>query len=304
MKASFSSDLKKSRKHEVLAAERYGDTLVVTPLGDIPEFSKNVIDEEFQRVRRLAGDEGISNIVCDFSEKSYFAQEMVVPLIGLRDQVRTRGRFVAAGMSDEMTALFSRSESGTHILQFPTRSEAIGHVAKVSFGGRVRAAARRNRWLFRALGAVAFCGLLAACWFTFGERLLAGSRARQLYRRLEYAWADAQRVVDSKPTKANWKGLGDRFQEQVFDPLIEFRADENLTPAEKAVMNAASTLQGMSRSPQGSLERGQDRFLEQAEAARLAIEEEDEITLPRLEPILYPVPETLSGQDSAGEDEP
>lgn len=281
-------DLTVARKHELVQCERVGDTLVVTPLGDRMEYSNGVFEHELNRVRRIASNETVRNIVCDFSEKGYFSQELVVPILGLRDHVRTRGRFVAAGMSEQMSKMFEHSESGTHILQYPDRNSAISQVADVSISEAASARFRQNRRLLMPISIVAVIAMLAAGWFAIGEPYFFGSPAAQLYRTLASCWADADEVVNSQPTKANWNGLKSRFLENLTGPVASLRDKTEKTPADVAVLAAANKLQSIAGEPRDRIEIMQDQFLPLAEKARTVIEQADGVSLPKIEEIDIP----------------
>lgn len=281
-------ELKAAAKHDLILCERVGDTLVITPLGDHLEFAKAIFEHELGRIRRLASNESVRNIVCDFSRKSYFSQELVVPLLGLRDHIRTRGRFVTCGMSEQMSKMFEHSESGTHILQFPNRQVAIGQIADLSLKEAIAARLRQYRRFVMPIFVLLFGVLAVIGWYVIADPMLNGSPAEKLYRTVADAWSDVDRVVHSNPKKANWNGLKSRLIEGFVDPIASLRAKENKTAAELAVIAAASHLQAIGVNPRDGLELRQDEFIRLAEEARLAIEQEDEISLEPLKRIELP----------------
>lgn len=284
---SIANDWKKLRQHEVVLCDQQGDTLVIAPQGDVQEFASNSFEEELARIRRVVAEGAVSNIVCDFSATSYFSQGVVIPLIGLRDQVRTRGRFVVSGLSDEMSKMFEHSESGTHLLQYPTRNDAVRDIATVSWSTTLKTRLRQNHRLLIGAGAAFTIILVSFAWVSFGERLVVGSRAQQLYFEFVSVWDDARDVVQSNPTKANWNGLGNRIYDAIYAGVLEIRQSDSATAADLAVAEAANQLQMISQDPRSRLESMQDRFLDLAANARTAIKVEDDVTLPTLEPIEF-----------------
>lgn len=91
-----------ARVHTVFPAERRGDTLIVTPTGDLGGFGRNVVEAELQNLRSLFDQDDVSKLIFDLSDAPYFGSEMIATMISFTQKSRPEQKVAVCGASSDM----------------------------------------------------------------------------------------------------------------------------------------------------------------------------------------------------------
>ena len=122
-------------RHVVFPLKRKGDTLIVSPAGDVGSFTSADVQGELNQVVKLFDDPRLKNVIVDLGSSNYFGSEMIGAINFLGSHVRERGgRFAVCEASPDM-------RQGLHIMKLDTiwplhesRREAENAVVTQSLG--------------------------------------------------------------------------------------------------------------------------------------------------------------------------
>jgi stage II sporulation protein AA (anti-sigma F factor antagonist) len=116
---------------EMMEIERQGDTLILTPLGDLRELYCQEIEAEREQVQRhLEAEPSIRGVVVDFGKTDYFGSTALGLLVWLRHEMRVRGgRMALCNLSAHEQDIVE--VTGTDVLWtvYPSREEAVAAVS-------------------------------------------------------------------------------------------------------------------------------------------------------------------------------
>ena len=154
------SVLQRAAAHTVLPCEARGDTLVMTPGGDLAGYSRQEFAAELARVKELLGrrpqaarprpagapknakavapPRAFQNLIVDLSNSAYFGSEMIGHLVDLRKSVREDGVMALSGLSSDMDAGLRVMKLDQMWMTFDTREEAVRALASEPLGSRLR----------------------------------------------------------------------------------------------------------------------------------------------------------------------
>jgi anti-anti-sigma factor len=109
-----------------LALEQTGDTLIVTPTGDLRELEDGWLVSGSAEVLARLADRSIKNVVLDFSRTDYFGSSALGFFIRLWREVRRRGgRMALSNLSPHEVEALGVSELSSLWPLCPARDEAL-----------------------------------------------------------------------------------------------------------------------------------------------------------------------------------
>ncbi|MDX1969485.1 MAG: STAS domain-containing protein [Planctomycetaceae bacterium] len=125
-------ELAETRLHKVYQAERWGDTLVVVPLGDAMGFSVTSVNSEMSVIKGLAESRATKHLIVDLSRGNYFGSIVLGALISLGTAVRDQGgRIALSGASKDMQDVLRLMKLDRMWEMFPDRASAMRTISKV-----------------------------------------------------------------------------------------------------------------------------------------------------------------------------
>ena len=279
----WSGYMRAARDHVVLETVRRGQALVVRPLGDLPGYSPTAFRGELRRVQKLAEDPRIKHIICDFSHSAYFSQEMVVPLLALREPLDERGKLVMCGLSDEMRTLMEHTEGGADVIQYDDRPSAIDDLSGESIFTRSSEWMNLHPKSTLAIAALVLTPLVLLLAYTVDENPFdLRSPAEQLYDALADEWEEAVDLEASGASREDWRDFARPAGERVFDLLVQMRETEGRDDADNAVMRALVIMLRITEAPEdrvrsmaGQFTTAMDMAREQLAAKEIAVDRVD-----------------------------
>jgi anti-anti-sigma factor len=109
-----------------LATDRVGDTLIVTPTGDLRELDDEWLLSGTADVLDRLSDPSVKNLVIDFSQTDYFGSSALAFLIRLWKEAHRRGgRMALSNLSPHEVEILGATELSSLWPLCPTRAEAV-----------------------------------------------------------------------------------------------------------------------------------------------------------------------------------
>lgn len=179
------SVLEKAEGHTILPVERLGDTLLVTPHGDLGGYSPHAFHAEYQRVQDLLDDSSIKNLIIDLGGSRYFGSEMVGALVAMRQKVADRGRAVITDVSDDTLVGLEMVKADRLFELYDSRSKALHDVPRMTIGERARRHRKKLGWM------VAVALLVGVAWGFHETKVgyqIFGSRTARTYETIARKW--------------------------------------------------------------------------------------------------------------------
>ncbi|QDU40271.1 hypothetical protein Mal4_46270 [Maioricimonas rarisocia] len=244
--------------HTVFPVERRGDTLIVTPTGDLGGFGRTVVESELQNLRKLFADDGTANLIFDLSGAPYFGSEMIAAMISFTQRARPDQKVAICGASSDMQVTLRMMRVETIMPVFDTRAEAFSNIVNESISDRIRL----YRWIVGPVGLVLVAGTL--WWITFRTPLLAslvGTQASRNYNELLEVWDEVATMRGANADPPAWKELKRRVDDRLKPRIESLRSDQNASLRKEAlVANLAVWSAVVSGDP--STKTGDDAVLE------------------------------------------
>jgi anti-anti-sigma factor len=112
--------------HSELALDQVGDTLIMTPTGDLRELDDEWLLSGTAQVLDRLNDLSVKNLVIDFSRTDYFGSSALGLFIRLwRDVYRRGGRMALSNLSPHEVEILAATELCGLWALCPTREQAI-----------------------------------------------------------------------------------------------------------------------------------------------------------------------------------
>lgn len=202
-------ELTETRLNRVYPAERWGNTLVVSPKGDAAGFSVTSVNTEMAVITSLFDRAELKHLVIDLSSGNYFGSVVLGALVQLGTAVRNRGgRIAMAGASTDMQDILRLMKLDQMWELYADRQAALRAIADIPVGERLWARRKFFVAAFIAAGVVA-----AVIWM---PRPVPG---HSQYAKMQELW----REVESKrltATSEEWARLKQRC-EKLLLPLVK-----------------------------------------------------------------------------------
>jgi anti-anti-sigma regulatory factor len=243
-KPTFPVALKLAARHLCLPVERVGDTLVVTPAGDLTSFSRTLVSAELKRVQELLGALDVNHVLFDLGNARYFGAEAIGLFLQMKQSLRPEGRLVFCETSRDMKTLFEHLQVNQVVEVSDSRRETLSRLARVSFSER---AARWYR-IALLLGIVAL--FLGAYWTATQTNVLArwiDTPEMRGYRRVSVAYQDLATFLSLPRNRAregeySWDLVKARLNEQCQPVKTRFWHGEQSRPDHRQLGLAAHLL--------------------------------------------------------------
>jgi stage II sporulation protein AA (anti-sigma F factor antagonist) len=114
----------------MIEVELQGDTLVLTPQGDLRELDYQEIEAEGEELLRLAEDPAVKNVVVDFARTDYFGSTALGLFARLWKRVRARGgRMALCNVSAHESQIMAVTRLASFWPVLPSREEALAALA-------------------------------------------------------------------------------------------------------------------------------------------------------------------------------
>uniref|UniRef100_A0A7C2K2F9 Anti-sigma factor antagonist n=1 Tax=Schlesneria paludicola TaxID=360056 RepID=A0A7C2K2F9_9PLAN len=198
-----------TRLHRVYLADRYGDTLVITPRGDAAGFSATSVNTEMATISALAQEPAVKHLLVDLGKSNYFGSVILGSLVQLGHDVRKRGgRIGLCGASSDMQDVLRLMKLEQMWEMFPALSTGLSAVATIPLGERIW----RRRGALAVVAAVILAGLLYAY-------LPRPDYARINYERLSKLWQETEDRRDTAGSE-EWARLQKRMESEL-DSMLE-----------------------------------------------------------------------------------
>jgi hypothetical protein len=112
-----------ARINRALKAEIHGDTVIVTPTGDLGDFRYKDIHLDVGRINDLLVRDDCRNVLIDMSADPALGTVVMTALVGFCRSVKGAAAF--CHVSDEMRESLNSARIGSLWPQFATRAEAL-----------------------------------------------------------------------------------------------------------------------------------------------------------------------------------
>ena len=175
-------------RHHVLPVVREGDTLIISPVGDLTGFGTNEMQTEMDRIIHLLDDPSIRNAVIDLSTSNYYGTAILSVFFKLRDACQT-GQTVLCDLSEDMQVVLELFKLEESFPVYETRREAISQVARIPLGERLWAKFRVAKSL---IAVVLLIGCVWAGWSSKVMYQIVGSPVQDQYRTVLGLWDEYQ----------------------------------------------------------------------------------------------------------------
>lgn len=206
------ADLKLAESHIILPAERLGDTLLISPHGDLGSYSAQTFHTEFQFAQKLVAQPRIKNLIIDLGGSRYFGSEMLGALLALRAPiVEQGGRAVLVHVSKDTMVGLSVIKADTLFEIMSTRSEALRKVARQTISDRVHHNRRALRWT------AALLILLLGTWWLYASKVgfqVVGSRTARAYEEIAHLWREYE-IGQGTWTSVESHAYGDKIIDEL-----------------------------------------------------------------------------------------
>ena len=293
----------KAINHTILPVEPRGDTLVLTPTGDLAGFSRAEFASEFTRVKSLLGGHDVSaeaaagaskttrtydNLIVDFNGAAYFGSEMIGHLVDLRKAMPEGGQMALTGLSKDMHAGLKVMKLDEMWDEYDDRERAVRAIASEPVGERL---ARGRRRYLPHLIVLAVAAVVLLLLLTPLSYYIFGDPSERDYERMGEFYADWKDLGNEVDTGTDYSPRADRLHSKL-DRFSESRRNNmyKLSAAQKRMLQAAQTLRGGSYSEINSASR--NAFLKNMAIARFLLAQNQGI---EVEP-LPDMPELTEGE--------
>ncbi|OYW24456.1 MAG: hypothetical protein B7Z55_02140 [Planctomycetales bacterium 12-60-4] len=185
-------------------AERWGDTLVVVPMGDAAGFSVTAVASEMSVVKSLVESEATKHLVVDLSRGNYFGSIVLGNLISLGTVIRDRGgRIALCGASTDMQDVLRLMKLEQMWEMYPDRTAAMRVISDIPVGQKL--------WSQRKVFAIIAALVVAMLIFIYAPRPKYG---RSQYEELSKMWQE----VESRRALAGvdeWQRLRQKTEKRI-----------------------------------------------------------------------------------------
>ena len=160
-------------EHTILPIDPRGDTIVMTPGGDLTGYSHAEFVSEVKRIKTLLaappsggwGESATSeprfrNLIVDLSRSAYFGSEMIGSLVDLRKAVPENGVMALAGLSSDMEAGLRVMKLDQMWLTFDDKEEAVRAIATQTVAQKLSRHKKVLSVVAVALGVLLLLGIL------------------------------------------------------------------------------------------------------------------------------------------------
>lgn len=269
-------ELATASSHSLLTCELFGDTLIVSPQGDLAGFSRTLFDVEQQRVRRLLASRGIRNLLIDLSGGQYFGRAMISALLDLRSSLPEEGAVAFAEPSNDMRLMMERTDMADGVPLFATRRDALRRIARRNIGHLTE----KLRGIAVPVG-IAVCILLG--WGLLTQtRVFArwvGTPESRIYCAVLDCYHEAIAVAGSMPTHREWKKTSESIDAALFSILEQLKAEGDEQQGRKQLQEATAAVWQQTRTSSPPTNEQQAMMQAALVAAKVEIERDTGLTL-------------------------
>ena len=167
--------------HVVLPAKVRGDTLIISPNGDLLSHDPRDFEAELSRLKAVIREAQVRHLVVDLSGSDYFGSRMLGGLISLKNQLGDGGRAVLCDLSEAQCVGLRVMKIEDQFETAPSRRQAVQMVCRLS-------AKDYARMFRKPLAALLLIGL---CWGLYESRLaykVFGSGVKSNYEQVAALW--------------------------------------------------------------------------------------------------------------------
>lgn len=242
------SDFEVAVKHQILPVTRRGDTLIITPTGDLGGYSRNLFDAELGRVRSLIGSNGMRNAIVDLSRAPYFGSEMIGSFFSLLKSAPENGTVALAGPSNDMAITLKAMRVDAVMPVYETLAEAINELSNQSLFEKLRANAYVTGVILVVLVGILLWSLAE---YTTALAPLIGTHESHTCEQLLTVWDEIASLKEIRARHDDWKRFSRKVDSQLMPRIEAYRQDDKRSDVEEATYQATLTLWQATRSLSG-----------------------------------------------------
>ena len=171
-------------RHHVLPTTREGDTLIVSPVGDLTGFGTNEMQEEVERIVHFLDDPSIRNVVIDLSNSNYYGTAILSVFVRLKEACR-EGQTVLCEVSHDMHLVLELFKLEESFPVYESRRKAVSRVARIPLRQRLWA---KYSFAKSLTAVVLLVGLIWVGWSTKVIYQIVGTPTQRQYQMVLGLW--------------------------------------------------------------------------------------------------------------------